>query len=451
MSAAPGYSYWLPLPVGALREAFRAPLEFQFRARKRFGDVVRLQVGPYATHFLYHPDYVSRVLRENQKNYLRGWQYNLLRQLFGENLVVSEGAYWLRQRRLAQPAFAPQQLAGYADAMIDAIENLIAHLRDSSESMQGLDVGQTMSKLALAIAGRTLFSRDVSRDADAVGTAFGTVSRFLDFRFKHPLTSPPMFLPTARNLRFKAARNCLYEVVLTMIRQRRDQESDRSDLLSMLMAARDEETGDQMTEEQLCVEALTFLIAGHETTAKALAWMFYLLASHRPIREQLYEEARCVFAGRRPTASDVFRLKATRMAVEESLRLYPPVWVLARQAVNEDEIGGYRIPKKSMVVLSPFVTHRHPEFWEHSEAFTPERFSPAEAAKRPKGAYFPFIAGPHQCIGHEFAMMEMCLVVAMILQHFDFESLSGSTIYPVAALTLNPSGPIRIALKCREA
>ena len=201
-----------------------------------------------------------------------------------------------------------------------------------------------------------------------------------------------------------------------------------------------------MTDEQLRTEVLTFLIAGHETTAKALTWTMFLLASHPHYRRRVREEAQAVLGGGPPTAADAPRLGAARMAIEESLRLYPPVWIIARDAVEEDEIDGYRIPARSSVAISQYVTHRHPEFWEQPDVFDPERFSAERSAGRPRGAYFPFLAGPHQCIGNEFAMLEMRLIVAMVAQQFDFELLPEPEVRPVAALTLNPSGPVRIKL-----
>ena len=447
MAIAPGYKRWIPLPYGTVGAAVRTPLSFLTQSREQFGDVVRLQLGPMVTHFLFHPDHVSCVLRERQKNYLRGWQYNLLRRLFDDNLVASEGEFWRRQRRLAQPAFHLQRLSTYAAAMIDATAGLMKQWRQQAAAGEAIDVGAAMSRLALAIASRAFFSRDVSGDADAIGGSFGVVGRYLDRRMRHPLTSPPISWPTPGNLRFKRAARELNDIVLALIQERRAEGSDRGDLLSMLIQARDEESGEQMSDEQLRTEVLTFLIAGHETTAKALTWTMFLLASHPQHRRQMREEIDAAVGSRPPAASDAPMLGATQRAIEESLRLYPPVWLIAREAVSDDEIGGYRIPARSSVALSQYVTHRHPEFWEQPDEFDPDRFSAERSAGRPKGAYFPFLAGPHQCIGNEFAMLEMRLILAMLVQRFDFELLPGSPILPVASLALNPSGPVRIKLR----
>jgi cytochrome P450 len=430
------------------KEFLRDPLNYQLRAREQFGDVFRSRIGPSLAHFLYHPDHVRRVLYDHQKNYSRGWHYRLLRSLLGNGLVASEGDHWRRQRRLAQPAFHRQRLSGYAQVMVDTTSNMLARWEAVDAAGSGMDVGIEMSRLALAIAGLTLFGRDPSQRADVVGRSFGVLAHYLEQRFNHPFTSLPAWVPTANNRRTKDAARTLKGVVLALIHERRREARDLGDLLSMLMQARDEETGEAMSEDQLCSEVMTFLVAGHETTSTALTWTWFLLGSHLSIRQRVREEAMRVLGDRRPTIEDVPQLIATRMAIEESMRLYPPVWALAREAAQEDEIGGYRIPARTNVIVSQFVTHRHPDFWEQPDVFDPDRFTPERVAQRPKGAFFPFLGGPHQCIGNEFAMLEMCLIVAMVLQRFDVELLPDQAIRPKAALTLRPSAPVRVILRC---
>jgi len=447
MAIAPGITQWLPLPYGFLKEFLRDPLGYQLRARERFGDVFRSHIGPTLVHFLYHPDHVRRVLYDHQKNYPRGWHYRLLRSLLGNGLVASEGDHWRRQRRLAQPAFHRQRLSGYARVMIEATSGMLARWERAAAEESTMDIGNEMSRLTLAIAGLTLFSRDPSQEADVVGRTFGVLARYLEHRFNHPFISLPAWVPTASNRRMKDAARTLNGVVLALIQERRREGRHHGDLLSMLMQARDEETGEAMTEDQVRSEALTFLVAGHETTSTALTWTWFLLGSHPSIRQRVREEVGRVLGGRLPTIEDVPHLIATRMAIEESMRLCPPVWALSREAAQEDEIGGYRIPARSTVIVSPFVTHRHPDFWEQPELFDLDRFTPERVAQRPKGAYFPFLGGPHQCIGNEFAMLEMCLIVAMVLQRFQVELLPDQAIFPKAALALRPSAPVRVTLK----
>jgi cytochrome P450 len=426
------------------------PLGYQLRARARFGDVFRSRIGPTLVHFLYHPDHVRHVLYDSQKNYPRGWHYRLLRSLLGNGLVASEGEYWRRQRRLAQPAFSRPRLIRYAQVMVEATSGMLARWERAAGPGNAINISAEMSHLTLAIAGLTLFSRDPSQEADVVGRTFSVLAAYLEHRFNHPLLSLPAWIPTARNRRMKDAARTLNGIVLDLIRQRQREGRDHGDLLSMLMQARDEEAGEAMTEDQVRSEALTFLVAGYETTSTALSWTWFLLGSHRSLRQRLREEVAIVLADRIPTIDDVPRLIATRMVIEESMRLYPPVWAVAREAAFEDEIGGYRIPARSTVIVSPFVTHRHPDYWERPEIFDPDRFTPERLAQRPKGAYLPFLGGPHQCIGNEFAMLEMILVVAMTVQRFEVELLPDQTIFPKAALTLRPSSPVRVTLEARE-
>jgi cytochrome P450 len=450
MATAPGLTQWLPLPYGRFKEFLRDMLGFQLRARERFGDVFRFQIGPLLVHFLYHPDYVRHVLHDHQKNYPRGWHYRLLRRLMGNNLVVSEGEFWLRQRRLAQPAFQRGRLAEYLPVMVDATSQMLDRWEQAASAGTVVDVAAEMSRLALAIAGSTFFGRDVSDTANVVGQAFREAAAYLERRFNHPFTTPPLWVPTGNGRRFKEALRTLNRIVLALLKERRSDGRDHGDLLSMLMHARDEETGATMTDDELRSEVLAFFLAGHETTATALTWTWFLLASHPAIQKQVQGEVVQVLGGRPPTVADVPRLTLTRMVIEESMRLYPPVWAVARQAAQDDELGGFRIPAGSTIVVSPFVTHRHPDIWERPDEFDPSRFTPERVAQRPKCAYFPFLSGPHQCIGNEFAMLEMRLIVAIVMEQYDMELQPGQAIRPQASLGLKPSGPVRILLRRRD-
>jgi len=446
MAVAPGLAQYIPRPRGPLAAFLRDPLGFQLQARERFGDVFRFRMGPVAIHFVYHPDHVRRVLHDHQKNYLRGWQYGLLRRLFGENLTVSEGDFWLRQRRLAQPAFHRQRLAEYAAVMVEEASKLVSRWQAMTREEQAIDARHEMSRMTLAIASRTLFDRDVSHEADEVGQAFAVLGQYFEQRFNHPIASPPLWIPTSTNRRFKQAVATLKEIVAEIVQERLREGTDHGDLLSMFIQARDEETGDKMTDDQLRSEVLTFMLAGHETTSTSLTWTWYLLGTHEPIRQRVREEVMAVIGDRPPTAADATQLQFTRAVILESLRLYPPIWIIPRRVVAEDELGGYRIPKGSTIVLCPYVTHRHPAFWEEPETFDPERFTAERIAARPKDAHFPFLSGPHQCIGNEFAMLAMQLVLARVVQAFDVTLRSGQAVKPSASLGLWPDGPVWLAV-----
>lgn len=441
MAVAQGIDQYVPLPRGPLRDFLRDPLSFQLQARERFGDVFRFRMGPFTVHFIYHPEHVRRVLHDNQKNYLRGWQYRLLQRVFGDSLTVSEGAFWLRQRRMAQPAFHRQRLAEYAAVMTEEASKLVSRWQTMLRERQPIEARHEMSRMTLAIASRTLFDRDVSHEADEVGQAFGVLGQYFDHRFNHALSTPPLWVPTQINRRFKNAVAALNKIVAEIVRERLREGTDHGDLLSMFIQARDEETGERMTDDQLRSEVLTFLLAGHETTSTALTWIWYLLGVHEAIRRRVCEEVKAALGDRLPAAADAPQLPLTRAVIQEALRLYPPIWIIPRHVVADDEIGGFRIPKGSTVVLCPYVTHRHPEFWEAPEAFDPDRFTAERIAQRPKEAYIPFLSGPHQCIGNEFAMLAMQLVVARVVQAFDVALRPGQRGQPAGAETFASGHP----------
>lgn len=449
MTVAPGLIQPIPLPYGPLADFLRDPLNFQLQARERFGDVFRFRIGPVVVHFVYHPEQVRRVLHENQKNYLRGWQYRLMRRLFGDSLTVSEGAFWLRQRRMAQPAFSRQKLSEYAGVMVDTASGLVSRWRQAVTEGTAIEARHEMSRVTLAITSRTLFDRDVSQDADQVSLAFRELGQYFERLLNHPVRSAPLWVPTKANRRFKKAVATLKQIVAAIVDERLGNERDPGDLLSMLIQARDEETGERMSDNQLKSEVLNFLLAGYETTATALTWTFYLLASHAAIRERVREEVGSVIGGRPPTAADAPQLPITRTVIQEAIRLYPPIWIVPRRAVADDEMGGFRIPARSMVLLSPYVTHRHPDFWEAPETFDPDRFTAERSVGRPKEAFFPFLSGPHQCIGNEFAMLEMQLVVARVLQEFEVALAADEAIKPVASLGLWPNRPVWLKISSR--
>ncbi|HVX13539.1 MAG TPA: cytochrome P450 [Pirellulales bacterium] len=446
MAKAPGITHNIPLPYGAWGAFLRDPLGFQTMARERYGDVFRFRIGPVLLHFLYRPQDVQRVLHENQKNYLRGWHFRLLRKLFGQNLTTSEGEFWLRQRRLAQPAFHRQKLAEYSTVMVDVAGQLAERWQTIATEERPLDARDEMSRVSLAILSRTLFSRDMSHEADALGKTFLVLGQYFEHVFQHPITSPPPWVPTPTNRRFNRAVATINRVVMDIVRERLGGKSDQGDLLAMLINARDDETGERMTDEQLRSEVLNFLLAGHESTATVLTWTWYLLGSHPSIQTRVREELAAVVGDRPPTVADAAQLRLTRAVIQESMRLYPPIWLTPRSTVADDEVAGYRIPKRSTVILCPYITHRHPEFWDAPEAFDPDRFTDERVASRPKGAYFPFLSGLHQCIGNEFALLEMQLVVARVLQQFDIGLLPGQAIKPAASLGLWPDGPVRLVI-----
>lgn len=438
LKTAPGLRQFLPPPFGPLGRLQKDPLRFLLDYHRQYGDVFRFQVGPFVLHMLAHPDHIKHVLLDHAKNYPRSWVYKRTKLAAGEGLVTTEGQAWRRLRRMAQPAFHPRQIEAMADVMTDATDAMRQRWREVAQRGEPLDVAAEFMELALRIAGRTLLSTDLGGEADRIGPAITASMEYVQYRLENVLALP-LGVPTPRNLRFRRALRTLDTILFEIIAQHRHKsERDANDLLTMLMAARDEETGKGLSDVELRDQIFTFIVAGHETTANALTWTFYLLSQHPEAERHVHTEVAEVLGGRTPDADDLQHMVYTRRVIEESLRLYPPVYALLRDARDDDTIGGFRIPARSMVFLSPYVTHRHPEFWPAPEAFDPDRFLPEHTAKRPRFAWYPFLGGPHQCIGQEFAMMETTLVVAMLAQSFSLRLVPGARVEPKPMLSLRP-------------
>jgi cytochrome P450 len=443
---APGLFMPVPLPIGWVSDAQQKPIDFLMNGWRKYGDVFRYQTGPFVFIQVVHPDHVRYVLQDNAKNYPRSKFYDLMKLAVGEGMVTSEGDYWRRNRRLAQPAFHRQRVSALGDSMVQLTAAMLQRWTMHAKSGEPFDVSTEMMRLTLGIAGKTLFGADISGEVDSMGRAVTSVFEYLNYRINH-LFALPVAVPTPRNLRFRSARRTLDKVVYEIIGARRRNGADTGDLLSVLLAARDEETGEGMTDQQLRDEVITFIGAGHETTAQALAWTWYLLSRHPEIERRVRAEVSQTLAGAMPTVHQLANLKYTRMVVEESMRLYPPVWGVTRRAAEEDEIGGFHIPRNAILILTQYITHRHPAFWENPEGFDPDRFAPERTAARPRYAYFPFLGGPHQCIGNDFAMMELVLVLAMVVQSFHLELVPGCTPGLDTTFTLRPRGGVWMTLR----
>jgi len=417
----------------------RKTLDFLLEMRERHGDVVSVPTLVGHWTLIFHPDGVRHVLQENHFNYNKdAFSTQILRLVLGNGLLTNDGESWLTQRRLIQPAFHRKLIAAFGTLMTETTLTWVRRWETGNfvGTQQPLDLLPEMSNLTLSIVGQALFGTDLSPEMGRMGEALTTVNRRLSEAFYLPWV---LSLPTPQRHQMLAARNELYAVVDEMIRKRRGA-SAHGDLLAMLLEARDEETGLGMTHQQVRDEVLTFLLAGHETTANALCWTFWLLAQHQEIEVKLREEYQRVLDGRPPQIEDLPQLPLTRMVLEEVMRLYPPAWALARHAIQEDEIGGYAIPKGAYVLLFPYVTHRHPAFWERPSIFDPERFSPERATERHRFAYFPFGGGPRLCIGNQFALAEAQLILATILSRYQLRLLPGALVAPIPLVTLRPRG-----------
>jgi len=431
--------------MGVMRDFNRDQLNFIEGCRDEYGDVVWMRFLYVPAIFLFHPDDVEYVLVTNSKNFIKAMSLrsNFFQRLVGNGLLTCEGEEWKRQRRLSQPAFHRERVASYGQLIVDYAKRLTAKWNEG----ENRDIHRDMMRLTLEIVVQCLFSADVSSDVDHVGATLkelvkpfasqATVGWILNNR-----------LPTPAHLRFHGLARKIDNVVYRIISERRRSGEDKGDLLSMLLAARDED-GSQMNDRQLRDEVMTLFLAGHETTALTLAWTWYLLGTNPAAEQRFHAELDEVLRGRAPTAADLPRLKFTEQIAKECMRLYPPAYGLGREAISDCEIGGYRVPAGTQVFMFQWATQRDPRFYEEPDAFRPERWTEDFIKQLPKYAYFPFGGGPRACIGASFAMMEIILCLAAIGQRF---RLTIDREHPVSifpAMSLRPRDGIKVMVKSR--
>ncbi|MDO9021121.1 MAG: cytochrome P450 [Deltaproteobacteria bacterium] len=435
--------------LGNLRDARRDPILLFERLARLGGDLAALRFGPYGYLVLQGPDAVRHVLVENARAYQKSPSYRGLRMILGNGLITSEGEFWKRQRKLAQPAFHRERLGALADAMVSDTADMLAQWR--REGDRGFDLHDAMMHLTLRIVGHALFSTDVQGDAGAVGAAFAVAIERANEEAVS-LVHLPTWLPLPGNARFHGAMKTLDALVHRIIGERRamPEEKHPRDLLSMLMSARDDE-GAGMSDAQLRDEVMSIVGAGHETTANALAWTFHVLGDHPEAAARVAAEAQAAFGERTPTMDDCRALPYTKRVVEEAMRLYPPVWGLERIAIEDDVVGDVRVPKGTLVGVIPWCIHRDPRWWPDPERFDPDRFLPAAVEARPRYAYLPFGAGPRVCIGNSFALMEAQLALAMIAREYRLERAPWHRAVLDASVTLRPKGGMPMVRRRREA
>ena len=430
--------------LGSASEMQRDPLKF-LRETRQYGDVVRMRFVFSDAYLIYHPDSIKHVLQENNRNYNKDiFTYKMFRPFLGQGLLINDGESWLHQRRLMQPAFHRKRITAYSTVMTDDTTKLLERWQRFVQQNSSLDIAEEMMSLTLQIVGKTLFSLDLSDKSNTIGEAVTTLLKLLGNYVYAPF--PPISIPTARNRRLLAANRTLEQVIYRMIAERRAQNVDTGDLLSMLLLARDEETGQGMNDRQIRDELMTMLLAGHETTANTLAWTWYLLSQHPEVEQRLYTEVDEVLGGTLPTVEHLSELKYTNMVLEEALRLYPPACIFGRKAIADDELGGYPIPANSMILVSPYAVQHHPDYWPDPERFDPERFTPEHTAERPHYAYFPFSSGPRMCIGSSFAMMEAQLILATIAQRYRLRLVPGHPVEPQMLVTLRPKYGLQMTI-----
>jgi cytochrome P450 len=430
--------------LGDLPAMRRRPLEFLSRAARQ-GDVVRMRLGR-DVFLLNHPDHAQRVLLENHANYRKSFFYQRIRPLVGDGLVTSEGDDWKRKRRLAQPAFHRERLVGFVEVMAHHTGAVLDRWSEAAARGAPVDVSADMMRLTLTVVGHALFGSDLLQGAERMGRALTIALRITNQRFFSLLYLPP-WLPTPANFRFARAMRVLDGVVNEIISARRGQ-PPRPDLLGMLMAAHDEEGGARLSDEELRDEVMTMLLAGHETTANALSWAFFLLARSPDVDARLHGECAGVLGGRAVRLEDLPHLGSAARAGQESMRLYPPIWAFGREAREPDVFGTTRVPAGAAVSVCPWLLHRDPRFWKEPERFDPDRF--LTDAGRPRYAYLPFAAGPRMCIGNAFASMETQVVLSMVAARFRLALVPGRPVEAETSVTLRPRSGIWMTIHPRS-
>ncbi|XXX79857.1 cytochrome P450 [Sorangium sp. So ce134] len=421
-----------------------APSLFLQLARQHPGALVELDLGLIRAYLVTHPDQAQYILNDNWRNFTKeGGMWKPIGRFLGNGLVTASGDEWLRNRRRMQPLFASRQLAGLVDLMVDVVESELPRLERLARTGAAVDMDREMMQLTQRIILATMFGVSITpREADSLGEALFTTFQSLNAKmFLYFL--PERLLPGERAFRDAIAR--IDETILRIVRERRRSREERHDLLSLLLHARDE-SGSGMDDRQLRDELVTMFVAGNETTAITMTWLFYLLDRHPEIDRKLRAEIDQVVGDRRPTADDLSRMDYAKMVIQEAMRLYPPSWLLPRVAKEDDQICGYPVRAGATVIVSQYVMHHDPASWEAPLAFDPERFTPERSASRPRYAFMPFGGGPRQCIGNLFAIMEAQILLAVLLRRLRARLVPGQTVSPQAVTTLRPRHGLKMTL-----
>lgn len=422
-----------PIARLATRDALQDPLSYYLNLTLQYGDLVCYRAAPEPGYLVSHPSYVKHILVENNQNYTKETYINqMFKKAVGDGLLTSEGEEWRRQRRLMQGAFHQNHLARMDYTITEIVEGMLARWQVAADNGIPIHVAHEMAALTLKITTNLLFGIDLGAEASVVGEAVDLGGALLE-RPNHP--------------RFKTGIAMIADVVNHVIAERRRSPDKFGDLLSLLLTAKNDETGQGMDDRLIRDQVITLLLAGYETTASALTWTIYLLSQHPEVMGALQAEVSEVLGGNKPGYTDLPRLDYTRMVFEESLRLYPPAWVLGRKVISDDELGDFIIPADTILAISPYTLHRHPQFWERPDVFDPMRFTKDNAARQDRFAYIPFGAGPRKCIGNNLAMLEAQLALAMIAQRFSLHLVANQPLRPEVIFVLRGDRNMRVILE----
>jgi cytochrome P450 len=423
--------------VGNTLEFARDPLATFTRLSNQYERVVRIEIGGRKQFVALRAEDVRYVMQENHRNYVRSPAFLVLKIFLGEGLLTSDGDFWRRQRRLAQPAFHRQKLVVLAQTMVQEASVWVDEI-GQLDLAKPVNVSQSLMDVTMRIVCKTLFGTDVVGRLDGLSNALETVNYLANKMLLTPVKIP-MSWPTPDNISYRRARNLVDNLIYGFIAKRRQTGESRDDLLGMLLNAVDDETGVGMSDKQLRDECITLFTAGHETTAVSMAWTLYLLAQHPDILARVRAEAQAHLGDAIMPAPEAFRgLNYTLQVIQESMRLYPPAWAMSRMAVHDDQLGPHHIPAGNTVIMSPYLLHRDPRHWENPDLFDPERFAPERGKERHSYAYMPFGGGPRLCIGNQFALMEMQIMLGLFARAFTIETLPGQRVVPQPLITLRP-------------
>ena len=425
--------------LGVLPEIREEDVKFATRIAREYGDIVYFRVVNIPTYLISHPRYIEEILLTNYRNFIKAVYLRESKRLFGDGLLTSDGDLWVRERRMGQRAFRHEHIDTYAQMIVGYTERLINRWRDGEVH----DVHQEMMRLTLEIIGHVLFGRNI---ADEVEEAAAAINVYLEqFADRFGMYAVPEWIPTPGNVRYRRAMQKLDGIIYGAIHEGRESKDGEKSLLNAFLLAQ-RAYGFEMSDRQLRDEMATLFFTGHETTGLALTWTLFLLGEHPQAEQKLLRELDEVLGERQATLDDVRRLPYLDGVIKESLRLYPPAYGVVREALNDCEIGGYTIPKGATVAMFQWVVHRDPRFFEDPDAFRPERWADGLADRLPKFAYFPFGGGPRNCIGKDFALLEIALVLATVMRRFRFRTVPGHRTWPLPSLTLRPEYGMKMNL-----
>lgn len=446
-SEIPGPKY--NLIISGSDDLQNRPLQYLSELDERFPGIARLKAVHLDIVQVTDPEYIRQILQTDQKNYTKSVQYEQLKLVLGEGLVTSEGELWKKQRKLIQPAFHRQQIASFFDIMVDCTNEMLDEWRAAPDGK--IDLSEHMMKITLQIIGKTMLSKDVKSTSSEVDKALTFIIRAVNKRTMKSLNLP-MWLPLPKHQEFEKNIKVLDKIIYDIIEERKVNGHANGDLLDMLMQSKYEDTGEPMPDKLLKDEVMTIFLAGHETTANALSWTMYLLTQNPQCIEKIREEVNRVTQGEEITLAHLQQLEYTRACLSEGMRIYPPVWLIARKAIQNTNLGEYEIPAGTNVFITPFLVHMREDLWVKPQVFNPERWFTDEVKKMDKFAYFPFAAGPRMCIGNNFALMESELILAKMIQAFDFEYLSkvAPEKDPTVTLRVKNDIPMRVTIPKTE-